>query len=114
MTTLKSSSPRAGTVGLVTDGATAFKREFEEQPTPAAQPENQAATELFSDKAAADAASARAETTNAAKKIEADRRIKSMMQGYTGDSCTECQNFTMVRNGTCLKCDTCGSTSGCS
>ncbi len=114
VTTLKSSSPRAGTVGLVTDGATAFKREFEEQPTPAAQPENQAATELFSDKAAADAASARAETTNAAKKIEADRRIKSMMQGYTGDSCTECQNFTMVRNGTCLKCDTCGSTSGCS
>ncbi|MCY1455522.1 hypothetical protein D9M71_726600 [compost metagenome] len=114
VTTLKSSSPRAGTVGLVTEGATALKREFEEQATPAPQQENQAATELFSDKAAADAASARAETTNAAKKLEADRRIKSMMQGYTGDSCTECQNFTMVRNGTCLKCDTCGATSGCS
>lgn len=34
--------------------------------------------------------------------------------GYTGDQCTECQNFTMIRNGTCLKCDTCGTTTGCS
>ena len=42
------------------------------------------------------------------------RRAKSIMQGYTGDACGECSNFTMVRNGTCLKCDTCGSTSGCS
>ena len=48
------------------------------------------------------------------KKLMSDRRIKSMMQGYTGDSCSECSNFTMVRNGTCLKCDTCGNTSGCS
>ncbi|KAB2718348.1 vitamin B12-dependent ribonucleotide reductase [Brucella intermedia] len=117
VTTLKSPPPagnRPATIGLVTDGATAFKREFEEQPAPAQQQESTSATELFSDKAAADAASARAESANAAKKLEADRRIKSMMQGYTGDSCTECQNFTMVRNGTCLKCDTCGATSGCS
>ena len=35
-------------------------------------------------------------------------------RGYTGDACSECGNMTMVRNGTCLKCDTCGSTSGCS
>jgi ribonucleoside-diphosphate reductase alpha chain len=34
--------------------------------------------------------------------------------GYTGDICSECQSMTMVRNGTCLKCMTCGSTSGCS
>jgi ribonucleoside-diphosphate reductase alpha chain len=117
VTTLKSSATPAGrpaTIGLVTEGATAFKREFEEQTAPVQQQETSAATELFSDKAAADAASARAESANSAKKIEADRRIKSMMQGYTGDSCTECQNFTMVRNGTCLKCDTCGATSGCS
>ena len=31
-----------------------------------------------------------------------------------GDPCGECGNFTLVRNGTCLKCATCGSTSGCS
>ncbi len=36
------------------------------------------------------------------------------MKGYEGDACTECGNFTLVRNGTCLKCDTCGSTNGCS
>jgi ribonucleoside-diphosphate reductase alpha chain len=36
------------------------------------------------------------------------------MKGYEGDACGECGNFTLVRNGTCLKCDTCGGTSGCS
>ncbi len=36
------------------------------------------------------------------------------MKGYEGDMCGECGQFTMVRNGTCLKCITCGSTSGCS
>ena len=35
-------------------------------------------------------------------------------QGYEGDSCDECGNFTLVRNGTCMKCVTCGATSGCS
>lgn len=32
---------------------------------------------------------------------------------YEGESCSECGNFTLMRNGTCLKCDTCGSTSNC-
>ncbi len=40
----------------------------------------------------------------------AEARIK----GYTGDSCTECGSFQMVRNGSCLKCLSCGSTTGCS
>ncbi|KAB2832267.1 MAG: hypothetical protein F9K49_08410 [Caedimonadaceae bacterium] len=39
---------------------------------------------------------------------------EARMKGYEGDSCHECGNFTLVRNGTCLKCVTCGSTSGCS
>ncbi|MBX2976843.1 MAG: vitamin B12-dependent ribonucleotide reductase [Ignavibacteriaceae bacterium] len=39
---------------------------------------------------------------------------QAIERGYTGDVCTECQSMTMVRNGTCLKCMTCGSTSGCS
>jgi ribonucleoside-diphosphate reductase alpha chain len=43
-----------------------------------------------------------------------DRRTEARMKGYEGESCSECGNFTMVRNGTCLKCDTCGGTSGCS
>ena len=40
--------------------------------------------------------------------------IKARERGYTGDICPECQSMTMVRNGTCLKCTTCGSTTGCS
>ena len=40
--------------------------------------------------------------------------VKAREQGYTGDICPECGSMTMVRNGTCLKCNTCGSTTGCS
>jgi len=52
----------------------------------------------------------------AAKPLEsvAEQRSIARMKGYEGENCSECGNFTMVRNGTCLKCDTCGSTSGCS
>ena len=102
-------------VGELFEEASAFKRDYAER-----QADFQAETEAD---AAAD--QARAEATGLSplaekeasvdlKKLEADRRMKAMMQGYTGDMCPECSNFTMVRNGTCLKCDTCGSTSGCS
>ena len=43
-----------------------------------------------------------------------DQRAKAKMQGYEGDPCGECGNYTLVRNGTCMKCNTCGATSGCS
>ncbi|MGG7646320.1 vitamin B12-dependent ribonucleotide reductase [Rhodovulum sp. YNF3179] len=43
-----------------------------------------------------------------------DARTKARMQGYEGDPCGECGNYTLVRNGTCMKCNTCGGTSGCS
>jgi len=42
------------------------------------------------------------------------QRAEARMRGYEGEACGECANFTMVRNGTCLKCDTCGATNGCS
>ena len=44
----------------------------------------------------------------------ADIVQQARMQGYEGEACPECQNFTLVRNGTCLKCNTCGGTTGCS
>jgi len=50
----------------------------------------------------------------AASDTTASRRSEARMKGYTGESCPECNNFTLVRNGTCLKCDTCGATTGCS
>ncbi|MEM9968592.1 MAG: vitamin B12-dependent ribonucleotide reductase [Pseudomonadota bacterium] len=43
-----------------------------------------------------------------------DARVRAKMQGYEGEACGECGNFTLVRNGTCMKCNTCGATSGCS
>jgi ribonucleoside-diphosphate reductase alpha chain len=36
------------------------------------------------------------------------------LKGYEGDPCGECGQLTLVRNGTCLKCLSCGATSGCS
>ncbi|WP_332302393.1 vitamin B12-dependent ribonucleotide reductase [Rhizobium sp. GR12] len=110
------------TVSITTSEIVSFKRDYEERAKELAgeiaeeviddvvQEAKQTATALFSDKAAADAASAKAE----AKKKENERRMRSIAQGYTGNMCSECQNFTMVRNGTCEKCDTCGATSGCS
>ncbi len=51
---------------------------------------------------------------NGATDATPDARVQARMKGYEGDACGECGNFTLVRNGTCLKCDTCGGTSGCS
>ncbi|RMD94819.1 MAG: vitamin B12-dependent ribonucleotide reductase [Calditrichaeota bacterium] len=47
-------------------------------------------------------------------KTLASRVETARLQGYTGDICDSCGSLTMVRNGTCLKCMTCGATSGCS
>jgi len=50
-------------------------------------------------------------------KLEQEQAIKiaqARVKGYEGDPCPVCGYFTLVRNGTCLKCDTCGSTTGCS
>ena len=89
---------------------TAFKRDYEERAKEfeeeLAVEEESPVTALFTDTAAAQAKDA--------KQVEADRRREAIARGYTGNMCLECSNFTMVRNGTCEKCDTCGSTSGCS
>lgn len=47
-----------------------------------------------------------------------DARAEEIQQarqrGYEARPCGECGNYTLVRNGACIKCDTCGSTSDCS
>jgi ribonucleoside-diphosphate reductase alpha chain len=92
------------------EATTSFKRDYEERAKEFVEEvdaqEESPLEALFTDEAASAVADA--------KRVEADRRAKARMQGYTGNSCGECQNFTMVRNGTCEKCDTCGATSGCS
>lgn len=35
-------------------------------------------------------------------------------QGYSGDVCANCQGSRLRRNGACLCCDDCGTTTGCS
>ncbi|HTV45057.1 MAG TPA: vitamin B12-dependent ribonucleotide reductase [Stellaceae bacterium] len=51
---------------------------------------------------------------NAPLALRLERIRAARIKGYEGDSCAECGNFTLIRSGTCLKCDTCGATSGCS
>ncbi len=46
--------------------------------------------------------------------LVAAKAREAIAKGYSGDACTQCGQFTLVRNGTCLKCDSCGTTSGCS
>ncbi|MBI0169268.1 MULTISPECIES: vitamin B12-dependent ribonucleotide reductase [Bartonella] len=92
---------------LETQGATALRRDLNEE-------ENKIDNLFDADTSAEAKAAEMANEVAEAKKLNSDRRKQAMMQGYTGDMCSECQNFTMVRNGTCLKCDTCGATSGCS
>ncbi|WP_281825496.1 vitamin B12-dependent ribonucleotide reductase [Jannaschia rubra] len=57
---------------------------------------------------------ARSETSTLSVATDLDARTKAKMQGYEGEACGECGNYTLVRNGTCMKCNTCGGTSGCS
>jgi ribonucleoside-diphosphate reductase alpha chain len=54
------------------------------------------------------------DTTTSSRDSRRQQAEIARLQGYEGDPCSACGNFTLVRNGTCLKCDTCGSTTGCS
>ena len=51
-------------------------------------------------------------TTAVAAATTMDARTKAKMQGYEGDPCGDCGNYTLVRNGTCMKCNTCGAQAG--
>lgn len=54
------------------------------------------------------------ERTPAGRRRGAATRETARERGYTGDECQDCGSFAMVRNGTCLKCENCGATTGCS
>jgi ribonucleoside-diphosphate reductase alpha chain len=90
-------------------GSAALKAEPEHRLSPTEQLEQQNLPFVRAD-ARADVADARA----GARATAAERRAEAKARGYEGEACGECGNFTLVRNGTCLKCDTCGGTTGCS
>jgi ribonucleoside-diphosphate reductase alpha chain len=83
-------------------GAAALKHELEQKLSPTEQLE------------AHHLAMSRSEARADAKAHAAEMRAEAKAKGYEGEACGECGNFTLVRNGTCLKCDTCGGTTGCS
>ncbi|MGB8628160.1 MAG: vitamin B12-dependent ribonucleotide reductase, partial [Xanthobacteraceae bacterium] len=91
ITALSSAGPRAEV-----SGSTALKSEPEQKLSPAQELEH------------------RTEARANARAAAAEKRAEAKAKGYEGEACGECGNFTLVRNGTCLKCDTCGSTTGCS
>ncbi|MEL0187896.1 MAG: vitamin B12-dependent ribonucleotide reductase [Alphaproteobacteria bacterium] len=82
--------------------------------TAAAAPAEEAVTTMRAATPEAAVVTKAVATTSNAEAVTAERVQQARMQGYEGESCPECQNFTLVRNGTCLKCNTCGSTTGCS
>jgi ribonucleoside-diphosphate reductase alpha chain len=81
-------------------GSTALKPEPEQKLSPAEQLEH--------------LTSVRGDSRAEARAAAAEKRAEAKARGYEGEACGECGNFTLVRNGTCLKCDTCGGTTGCS
>ncbi|MBI4273702.1 MAG: vitamin B12-dependent ribonucleotide reductase, partial [Rhizobiales bacterium] len=85
-------------------GANALKAELEAKLSPAEVPEHVALGQ----------AEAQVEARADARAQAAEKRAEAKAKGYEGEACGECGNFTLVRNGTCLKCDTCGGTTGCS
>ncbi|MBO6525214.1 MAG: vitamin B12-dependent ribonucleotide reductase [Balneolaceae bacterium] len=82
-------------------------------PSPAPAPVVAKAPEVVEKVIADTKAAAQVVKAEKASSYESDYE-KAKQLGYTGDACPECGSMTMVRNGTCMKCITCGSTSGCS
>jgi ribonucleoside-diphosphate reductase alpha chain len=58
---------------------------------------------------------AKASRSTSSQVAVADERVRvARLKGYEGDPCSECGQLTLIRSGSCCKCDTCGATSGCS
>jgi hypothetical protein len=53
-------------------------------------------------------------TRNVANTRGRDEMLQARLKGYEHMRCGDCRNFTLVRSGSCLTCDTCGGTNGCS
>jgi len=71
-----------------------------------------AAAEAAPDQARTD--QGRGDQISVAEQEQAAKIAQARVKGYEGDPCPVCGYFTLIRNGTCLKCDTCGGTTGCS
>src|SRR5262249_1750113 len=97
ITSLASHGATARAAGHAIEGAVALKQETQHDLSP---------TEKLQALHFAKAGTAAREQVAPTK---AERRAEAKAKGYEGEMCSECGNFTLVRNGTCMKCDTCGS-----
>lgn len=107
-----SPQPQAGGPAYATQGATALKSGVETELKSVAHA-------LQAELSQADIESEESpklgySAPNSWQKSSLTKREEARLKGYNGEMCPECANFTLVRNGTCLKCETCGSTTGCS
>jgi len=99
--------------GLAEPATAPALRPASAETSPATQPASRPADSGLTFRAAG--SNARAESgSSTSGPATSDLRAAAKLRGYQGDACGECGNFTLVRNGTCLKCDTCGNTTGCS
>jgi ribonucleoside-diphosphate reductase alpha chain len=96
--------------GLHLAGGNGHGHEVEDQAATSTDEESQAVRQLVPQAGTAATATERQHEQNRLRY----HIYSAKMKGYEGDMCSECGSFTMVRNGTCLKCETCGATSGCS
>jgi len=83
-----------------------------------AQPESEEAhvTEAYSGRLEAISGGGKSISSGAGfkKTVSLSTVREARTKGYEGDPCPACQQFTLVRNGACLKCVSCGATTGCS
>jgi len=43
-----------------------------------------------------------------------EKVFEAKSQGYSGEQCSACGSMKLKRNGSCLVCEDCGNTTGCS
>lgn len=97
---------------IVTPGPLKLSANLPRGPVPG---QKRHAIEVEDRTAPAEPARAAAKPRPAAAAASVSEQVRvARMSGYEGDACGSCGSFTMVRNGSCLKCVSCGATSGCS
>jgi ribonucleoside-diphosphate reductase alpha chain len=110
-------------------GDALHREEDDEDPEPAPVPaavEPGSATKLFSTPRSGhlDPLPKNGNGNGNGKKVSTGRKLRqkaweekirlARLKGYEGDPCPECGQLTLIRSGTCCKCDSCGASSGCS
>ncbi|MCH9806384.1 MAG: vitamin B12-dependent ribonucleotide reductase [Alphaproteobacteria bacterium] len=105
----------AGRIGLASDNTNGGVAEMQHEVTTAFSTETPSGTTQMVSQTTTETMTVATDGNLALKAPPVtDQILEAKIKGYEGEACGSCGNFTLVRNGTCLKCNTCGGTSGCS